>query len=366
MIDIPAAFAATYAQARDKFQDAAKARGLVVTSHVHPWARGAEDEPLSVDVALLGDSAARSLLVILSGMHGVEGFCGSGCQIALLRDETVVAALARSGVAMLLCHAVNPYGFSHLRRTNEDNVDLNRNFRDFLRPPRANGAYAELHAIVVPPTWPPDAANTASLAAYVSAHGPSRTQAAVSSGQCDFADGLFYGGRAPAWSNTTLREVLREHGAMRDRVGWIDIHTGLGPWGHGEKIHSGPDDPTLLGRERAWFGNDVTSFYDGSSTSAEVTGVSFHAALDACPNAQFTGIGLEFGTLEFDDVFQALRAEQWLANHPAVGEPMRSAIKRRMRDAFYDDSEAWKAIVYGQTRVAVLQALRGLSASSSD
>ncbi len=31
-----------------------------------------------------------------------------------------------------------------------------------------------------------------------------------------------------------------------------------------------------------------------------------------------------------------------------------------MRNAFYDDREAWQAIVYGQARVAVLQALRAL------
>ena len=66
------------------------------------------------------------------------------------------------------------------------------------------------------------------------------------------------------------------------------------------------------------------------------------------------------GTQSLNDVLQALRAEQWLANHPDVGEPLRSAIKRRMRNAFYDDREAWQAIVYGQARVAVLQALRAL------
>jgi len=358
--ELLASFSSTYAEARDKFHEAARSRGLGVTRYMHPTATGAEGEELSVDVALLGDPHARSLLVVLSGMHGVEGFCGSGCQIALLRDETVLAAVERGGVAVLLYHAVNPYGFSHLRRTNEDNVDLNRNFRDFSRPQPPGTAYAQVHSIVVPPTWPPDSENNAALLACVAKHGESRLQAMVSSGQCDFPDGLFYGGRAPAWSNTTLRQALREFGGQRERLGWIDIHTGLGPWGHGEKIHSGPDDPAMIARARAWFGNDVTSFYDGSSTSAEITGVSFHAPLDACPHAQYTGIGLEFGTQPFNDVFQALRADQWLANHPSEGAAMRPAIARAMRAAFHDGSHAWKGMVHGQARVAVLQAIHAL------
>ena len=355
-----ASFSSTYAEARDKFHQAARARGLAVTRYVHPTAIGAQGEELSVDAALLGDPHARSLLVVLSGMHGVEGFCGSGCQVALLRDDTVLAALERSGVAILLYHAVNPHGFSHIRRTNEDNVDLNRNFRDFSKPLPPSSGYAEVHSIVVPPTWPPDTANTAALIACVAKHGESRFQAMVSSGQCDFPDGLFYGGRGPTWSNTTLRNALREFGGDRERLGWIDIHTGLGPWGHGEKIHSGPDDKAMIARARAWFGNDVTSFYDGSSTSAEITGVSFHAPLDACPHAQYTGIGLEFGTQPFNDVFQALRADQWLANHPSEGAAMRPAIARAMRAAFCDDSDAWKGMVHGQARMAVLQAVHAL------
>ena len=360
MLDIPAAFAATYAEARGKFLHAASARNVQVESHVHPRSVGAQGEPLAIDAACIGDADAASLLVVLSGMHGVEGFCGSGCQVALLRDASVGDAIARSHVAVLLVHAVNPYGFSHLRRVNEDNVDLNRNFRDFSNGLVANADYAAVHAMVVPSAWPPSPANTAQIVGYVERNGAVALQAAVSRGQAEFPDGLFYSGRAPAWSNTVLRDVLGRYGERRARVGWIDVHTGLGPWGHGEKIHSGPDDPAMIARNRAWYGDDVTTFYDGSSTSARLTGVSFHAALDACPQAEFTGIGLEFGTQSYQDVFQALRAEQWLANHADEGAAMRAAIKERMRAAFHDESETWKGMVYGQARVAVLQALHAL------
>jgi hypothetical protein len=214
--------------------------------------------------------------------------------------------------------------------------------------------------MILPESWPPSPANSASIGAYIAQHGVARLQAVISSGQADFPDGLFYAGRAPAWSNGVLRDVLDRYGKNRARLGWIDFHTGLGPWGHGEKIFSGPDDATMLARSRVWYGADVTTFYDGSSTSAKLTGVSYRAALETCPGVEFTGIALEYGTQPLLDVLQALRAEQWLTNHPAAGERMRGMIKRQMRDAFYDDSEAWQAIVYGQARVATLQALRAL------
>jgi hypothetical protein len=363
MIDIAAAFAASYDQARHKFRSAARARQLDVVSLVHPTARGAECEDLSADLALFGDPQASALLLLTSAMHGVEGFCGSGCQVALLQDDAVAAAIARSGVAVLFYHAVNPYGFSHLRRVNEDNIDVNRNFRDFSQPQAPNAAYAHVHAVVVPATWPPDAENTATLGRFAAQYGAARMQAVITSGQCEFPDGLFYAGRAASWSNATLRQALAQYGGSRSHLGWIDFHTGLGAWGHGEKIFSGPDDASMIARAKAWYGDDVTSFYDGSSTSAALTGVAFNAALHACPDAQYTGIALEYGTRPLADVLQALRADQWLANHPDAGEPLRSAIKRQMRNAFHDDREAWQALAYGQARVAVLQALRGLAAA---
>ena len=361
MLDLSAAFALDYSGARAKFIAAAQARSLDVERHVHPSARGAQREELSIDVALLGDARASRLLLVTSGMHGVEGFCGSGCQVALLGDPLVAAALAATKAALLLCHAVNPYGFSHLRRVNEDNVDVNRNFRDFAAPAARNDAYAELHSTIVPDVWPPTPENSASLAQYVARFGIPAVQSALTRGQTDFPDGLFYAGRAPAWSNRVLRDVLARYAHGRERLAWIDLHTGLGPWGYGEKIHLGPDDDAMVARTRQWFGSDVTTVYDGTATSAELTGVCYHAALDASPAVEYTGVTLEFGTRPLADVLLALRAEQWLANHADADTMLRDAIKRQMRDAFYDDSPTWQAMAYAQSRVAVLQALRGLA-----
>jgi hypothetical protein len=71
---------------------------------------------------------------------------------------------------------------------------------------------------------------------------------------------------------------------------------------------------------------------------------------------------LEYGTLPVLDVMNALRADQWLENHPETDGTLREAIKRRLRDAFYTDTDAWKDQVVAQAREASLQALDGLAA----
>jgi hypothetical protein len=353
-------FSQTYAEARTRFLDAARAAGLEVTSHAHPLP-GRDGELLAMDVVRDGAGGANRL-VQTSACHGVEGFCGSGIQVALLGDRAVRRAAADAGVALLYVHALNPHGFSWWRRVTHENVDLNRNFQDFSRPLPRNAAYDEIAHLIVPDEWPPTAAVTGALQAYIARNGQAALQAAVSGGQYAHPRGIFYGGDRPTWSNRTIRQVLREHGRGCERLAWIDYHTGLGPSGHGERIFAARDDADTLARARAWWGDKVTSVYDGSSTSALLSGMMFAAAYEECPQAQYAGIALEYGTLPLMEVMDALRADQWLQNHAERASPaQRDAIKQRIRDAFYVDTDEWKRRVVEQAREAVLQAIAGLA-----
>jgi hypothetical protein len=196
---------------------------------------------------------------------------------------------------------------------------------------------------------------------YIAQHGERAYQSVVSGGQHNHPNGLFYGGRAPTWSNLTLRTVLREHGRRCARIGWIDFHTGLGPSGVGERIFACRDDDDAYARARRWWGHDVTSIYDGSSTSAYLTGLMWMAAYEECTQAEYTGIALEYGTLPVIEVTDALRADQWLENHPEAGAQQRQAIKRLVRDAFYTDTDEWKQAIVEQAHDAALQGLAGLA-----
>lgn len=354
-------FSPTYTEARARFLDAAQRCGLNVESHLHPML-GPQGEVLALDVAREGPRRAQRLLILSSGCHGIEGHVGSATQIALLDDADWRASAREADVAVLYLHALNPHGFAWGRRTTQENVDLNRNFRDFSQPLARNAAYDEMAGLLVPHQWPPGEAVEAALGQLLARRGQAAIQQAVSSGQHEHPEGLFYGGRNPTWSHVTLRKLLREHASDARHLGWIDLHSGLGPTGIGERIVEGRrgDEAAGLRRARAWWGAQVTSIDEGSSASSAVTGQMMQALYAECPQAECTGITLEFGTVPLMQVVTALRAEQWLENHPETPETIGQEIKRQFRAAFYPDSDAWKQQVLPQAIEAARQALVGL------
>ncbi|WP_372826148.1 M14 family metallopeptidase [Polaromonas sp.] len=357
-------FSTNYADARAKFLEAAAAAGLTVDTHLHPEA-GRDGEMLAMDVVLDGPADARSVLIVSSACHGVEGYCGSGVQVRALRDAEWRAKAMAQGVAVLYIHALNPYGFSHIRRTTHENVDLNRNFHDFSQPLPVNEAYREIQPLLLPEEWPPTEANAAATGHYIQERGMDAYQAAITRGQHEFDKGLFFGGTAPTWSNQTLRQVLQTHAQFARRVAWIDIHTGLGPSGVGERICACRDDKEALARARAWWDNGgktpVTSIYDGSSSSAFLTGLMWNSIYEECPDAEYTGIAMEYGTLPPFEMMQALRAEHWLNVHPEAPAALAAQIKQQMMDAFYVDTDDWKQQIITQARQSLFQAVDGLA-----
>ena len=146
----------------------------------------------------------------------------------------------------------------------------------------------------------------------------------------------------------------------------MDLHTGLGASGVGERIFACKDDAQALARARAWWSGDgatpVTSFYDGSSSSARLTGLMWGAMYEECPQAEYTGIAMEYGTLPIIEMLGALRAEHWLHIHPEAPDELQRAIKQQMMDAFYVDSDAWREQIVAQARQAMFQAVDGLCA----
>ena len=357
-------FYGNYSEARTQLLEASKAKHFPVMSYVHPTQKGAQGEALAIDMVRVGTVKPRSTIIVTSGVHGAEGFCGSGCQIALLNDDELLGRIAGSDVALLLIHAVNPYGFSHLRRVNESNIDLNRNFLEFDVPLPVNAGYADVHSLMLPDVWPPAKDNEDAVAAYIAEHGARQFQNAVSTGQSAYPDGLFFAGTAESWSNRILRCILREQAAHSQHIAWIDIHTGLGPSGHGEKIFAGRDDDAELARARACWGADVMSPFTGDSFSEPLRGCATTSIYQECPEATAMAIALEYGTLDFAVVLNAIRADQWLSNHPEASPEQRAEIKAAVKDAFIVDSPEWRGMVYAQARVAVLQAVLALKTNA--
>ena len=353
--------AETYDASRQRFLRAATEVGATLAHHRHPM-MGPHGEEVAIDIAAVGPADASSVVLLVSGTHGVEGFTGSALQHRWLTDAVDGRPAHRTpDLRVVLVHGFNPYGFAWVRRVNEDNVDLNRNFVDWTLPPPANEEYGGLAHLLVPDDWDDDTQETTTLQLLAAAEelGFERLQEIVSGGQYTHPTGVFFGGAGPVWSHRWLVEHLPGLIAPATSLAIIDLHTGLGPWGHGELIsHEGRSD---AGYERgsAWWG-DVRSMSDGESVSANLSGDWLGRVDDLLPGVEVTAVALEFGTVDPVQVLQALRADAVLHAHGDPAGPPAAAVRAQVRAAFADDDPAWYETVAARFDDVVAQAIAGL------
>ncbi len=201
-------FAQSYAEARDKFHAAAAGARRAAVSATCIRASAARKARSCRWTLRCSDGRTPPVCCCSSsGTHGVEGFCGSGCQVALLHDDDVLAACGTRRRRVLMLHALNPV---RLLAPAPGQRGQRRPESQLRRLPRAAAGQPRLRRA-------PSAVAAAGIVAAAggergagSVHGSRRMgrgayQAAVSGGQYEFPDGMFYGGGAPSWSNRVLR-----------------------------------------------------------------------------------------------------------------------------------------------------------------
>lgn len=361
-------FSTSYGEARQKFLAAGAAARADIVSLKNP-AAGPESEELFTDLALLGPRDSKSVLVLISGTHGVEGFAGSAVQTGLMREG--IASNLKEESSILMIHAINPFGFAHLRRVDETNVDPNRNFLDHSKPHPQNLAYDALADFIEPlsvlslpriAVWP-------RLLWYKATGRTKELQQAISGGQYSHPKGLFYGGRSETWSNKTLRSIVQKYLSEALRVVVIDLHTGLGAYGDYDIILQQPEEsPTYRRAIAIWGSEKVRTTFNGYSDrtagetddhafSAELSGSIKLAFVNLLPKAEVTAVTVDFGTSSAVKVFLAMRDENWLHYHGNPSTSRGKKIKAALRRAFYPEDDGWKQMVWSGAKQVVHQAI---------
>lgn len=357
-------FSKSYAEARKRFLEAARSAGAQLDSRTHPE-KGPDGEELAMEFAVLGDVNAKAGLVVISGTHGPEGYCGSGCQLALLNDAALLDSLAK--YRLVLVHAHNPFGFAWTRRTTEENIDLNRNYVDFSSELGTNQGYEELHDAFVPNSLSDPAAD-AKMKAYEEEHGKVSFMAAMMGGQRTHSDGLFYGGTKPAWSNATITDGLRKHLFGQDVVAVIDIHTGLGPYGVPYLVHGYSKADERFHDLDAAFGEVMRStavkeeFDEDMPT--EPQGPIVLAMDRILEGKKAYAYVIEYGTYPPEEVLGAHRADNWLHIHSQPGSEDWTRIKGELRRVMYPEFDDWKEMVWDKARWSIERTDEVLTAQS--
>lgn len=357
---VAGSFSTSFAAARALFRERAAAAGGHLEEHVHPLA-GPQGEPLFLDVARFGRDDARRVLLVHSGTHGIEGYCGSGIQSFLLAGG--LASRLPAEAALVLVHAVNPWGFAWSRRVNEDNVDLNRNFLDHGLPHPVNPDYDALYDVLNLATLDPVAIadGMRALKAFEEQRGWTAMYRALSGGQYEHPRGVQYGGVAETWSNRTLRALWARHAASADAAVLLDLHSGLGPRAVGMLLQTAPEGAVAARFARHCWPDVLRSEPAAGTDAALVSGLMGPAFVAALPRVATVGIVLEFGTRELAEVMLAVQADHWLDQHGDRASDEGRAIAARMRGAFFLDDADWQEAVCARAHDVVELALHGVA-----
>ena len=367
-----------YRAARAQFGLLARKAGARVERHENPAARGPFGEALVTDIAWLGPENAARVFLCTSGMHGLEGSAGSAAQCAWLASQPRSPA----GVAVCLVHALNAWGFAHIARCTENNVDLNRNFMDFGKALPENPFYKHIYAAIRLPRVAPD-----TLGALMATHqrlvgelGPARMAYAVNAGQYEDPEGLAYGGNGPEFGHRVIRDHVLPKLAGARRVGILDWHTGVGAYGEVAFLPTAGVSTPEWERAAAWWGRARVDGWKRSSAEAAIeadeseSGLTVHkdgqlrfALQRLLPQTEVTGAVIEFGTEKEGDLAKLVLVtmyERWLR---FVDRGDRHAAQHKGHLAlalscFAPEDGDWRALVLREGPQLMDQAIAGLSA----
>lgn len=341
-VDTDHFYSSDYFVARERFRQTAAAVNCVVESFPID-ALGPGDQPLTIDIARIGREDAEKLIIVSSGLHGIEGFFGSAVQLAWFEQLRSQAGLPDS-TAVLLLHALNPYGFAWLRRFNEDNVDPNRNCLLPNEPYEGSPPeYAQLDGLLNPAS-PPKCFEPFLLLAvwHILRRGMPALKQAVAAGQYDFPKGLFYGGDRPSQSLEILKANLARWVEPARQALHLDLHTGLGKSGTYKLLA----EYGLSRRERDWL---LPHFDPNLIEDADATGVAYKVRggfgswckwlLD---KVQYSYLCAEFGTYPPLKVVAGLRAENRAVHWSRPDDPKTKQAKQRLKEMFCPASEIWR------------------------
>ena len=362
MIEAADCYAATYTSARQRFLSAAKAAGGAIASYENSATRGLRRAPLVADVVVIGDRDAPKRLFVISGTHGLEGICGSAQQVAWMRSKGAESLAPDCAVVML--HALNPWGFEYSHRTTENNVDLNRNFIDHDRPPE-NPGYAELHPQMILPSWTTESIAKAedALRDFERNHGADQLYDALARGQYTHADGVMYGGNTREWSNIALEQIVEDHLRGAEKVGLIDWHTGIGDYGEPFFLCFNNNSGPLFKRAAAWWGSDaIKEQRPHGIKRPEYRGLVFHGVQAFLGAVPMCGAVIEFGTRGAQRMRRATRLDQWLRKYGTPGTERFELLQADLKDAFIPFEQAWRERTLTHGLRITQQAVDGLAA----
>lgn len=327
--------------------------GTAVESHSYAVD---ESDGLYIDSYYLPSAGEKqNLIVLTTGVHGIEGYIGSVMLDVFF--EEIYPGLDKSSTGILVVSNVNPYGMKYLRRYNENNVDLNRNFildwdsfdlasnqeypkvKEFLGPTGAAGN-ALWHEVGF----------YASLAKEALTVGADTVSDALLTGQYEYPQGVYYGGSGDEVSTVYLKDVFRQTlESEYENIVHIDIHSGYGPR-YNMVIFNSVYETMNEAETKAAFGYDYVLSYDSEgfyATTGDTTDFYYRLAESMESDKTLFSTCFEFGTIGdafFDTILSLKYTVDENRNHwyPTTNSVTEQIIHENYMELYYPTETAWR------------------------
>ena len=290
----------------------------------------------------------------------MEGFVGSAMLELFFEDYLPRLDLENTGLLMIPW--INPWGMSHARRTNANNVDLNRNFlydENFFneRSKSYNPEYAKIDNFINPKR------GIGSYLGYkfreplflfrviwsIFTAGQSAVRTATLLGQYCFPQGIYYGGEAVQSETRIVMDLYRRFFPLYRRVIHLDMHTGYGPRHQMSIVNSSLENRSSESLREVFqypmiVKSNPTEFY---AMQGDMIDFEYHLLYNEFPGKSLYATSFEFGTLG-DSLLARLRSlqimilENQLHHYGTNDINARAEIGRLFKELYYPVDPGWR------------------------
>ena len=315
-----------------------------------------ENDGLYIDnVYLPATEASTNLIVLTTGVHGMEGYIGSVMLDVFF--EKMYPTLNIKDTGVLIVANVNPYGMKYMRRYNENNVDLNRNFIedwenfdissnkdypkvvDFLQPEgKIGNAFWHETGFYL------------SLAKEAIFTGAGTISDALLTGQYEYSEGVYYGGNGDEKSTTYLKGVFNDClESDYENIIHVDIHSGYGPR-YNMVIFNSVQDPTSEADSIAQLGYEYIIAQDSEEfyvTYGDTTDYFYRLAKSKNSDKNLYSTCFEFGTIG-DGFFDSILSLKYTVDEnrqhrfPTNNKVTEEIIRQNYFELFYPTETQWR------------------------
>lgn len=350
-------FSSTYETSRSKFRNR-----LADIKNIWPEAKlvqnrlGSLEEDLTIDIIEAESiQEKKKVLMITTGEHGIEGYVGSA--VLQLFFDQFLNKLNPKDTGVLFVHAINPWGMKNKRRTNQNNVDLNRNFIDDWN--KLDREMNQNYKKGLPFFQPKGMIGRSEMVDQLkygiqffktfSTLGVKGVADALLLGQYEFPEGPYYGGSGYEENTKWVIEFFRNAFSTYEQVLHIDIHTGYGPSdqmgitnSHLEKESS--EELSRLFSYPLVKKTDANEFY---SISGDMVDFLYEMKQKEFQEREFYATVFEFGTFG-DSLSAQLKSLQIMINenrlywYGSKSERMEEMIKENFLQLFYPSDLVWR------------------------